>query len=147
MVNENADLKKRLEKLEALRLDLIKNQLVKKVQTINGTLFVGEIVEVSNPEALKRLCFDLKKEFSSHEGGEPAYMVVLATNADGKAHVIVMLDEKSSLKKNLEAPKIINEYIAPLIKGGGGGQKTLATAGGQDVSKLNNVIEKVKSLL
>ncbi len=49
--------------------------------------------------------------------------------------------------KNLEAPKIIKEYIAPLIKGGGGGQKTLATAGGQDASKLNEVIEKVKSLL
>ena len=99
VVNENADLKKRLEKLEALRLDLIRNELVKKVQTINGTLFVGEIVEVSNPDALKKLCFDLKKEFSSPKGGEPAYFVVLATNVDGKAHVIVMLDEKSSLKK------------------------------------------------
>jgi alanyl-tRNA synthetase len=34
-----------------------------------------------------------------------------------------------------------------LIKGGGGGQKTLATAGGQDTSNLHQVIEKVKSLL
>ena len=32
-------------------------------------------------------------------------------------------------------------------KGGGGGQKNLATAGGQDVSNLKAVIEKVKSLL
>ena len=43
--------------------------------------------------------------------------------------------------------KIIKEYIAPLIKGGGGGQRTLATAGGQDASNLSQVIEKVKSLL
>ena len=34
-----------------------------------------------------------------------------------------------------------------LIKGGGGVQKTLATAGGQDASNLSLVIEKVKSLL
>jgi alanyl-tRNA synthetase len=34
-----------------------------------------------------------------------------------------------------------------LIKGGGGGQKTLATAGGQDASNLQQVIEKVKGLL
>jgi alanyl-tRNA synthetase len=37
--------------------------------------------------------------------------------------------------------------VAGLIKGGGGGQKNLATAGGQDVSNLQQVIEKVKSLL
>jgi len=43
--------------------------------------------------------------------------------------------------------KIIKEKIAPLIKGGGGGQKTLATAGGQDASNLPQVIEKVKELL
>ena len=58
-----------------------------------------------------------------------------------------MLDDNVAASKNLDAPKIIKEYIAPLIKGGGGGQKTLATAGGQDASKLNEVIEKVKSLL
>ena len=48
--------------------------------------------------------------------------------------------------KNLEAPKIIKEHIAPIIKGGGGGQRTLATAGGQDASNLLQVIAKVKSL-
>jgi alanyl-tRNA synthetase len=39
------------------------------------------------------------------------------------------------------------EHIAPLIKGGDGGQKTLATAGGQNAGNLKEVIEKVKSLL
>jgi alanyl-tRNA synthetase len=58
-----------------------------------------------------------------------------------------MLDEGLAAARNLEAPKIIKEYIAPLIKGGGGGQKTLATAGGQDASNLPQVIEKVKALL
>ncbi|MCW3113626.1 MAG: alaS, partial [Segetibacter sp.] len=63
-----------------------------------------------------------------------------------KAHVAIMLDEQVAASKNLEAPKIIKEYVAPLIKGGGGGQKTLATAGGQDADNLQQVIEKVKSL-
>jgi alanyl-tRNA synthetase len=34
-----------------------------------------------------------------------------------------------------------------LIKGGGGGQKTLATAGGQDASNLSQVIDQVKQSL
>jgi alanyl-tRNA synthetase len=58
-----------------------------------------------------------------------------------------MLDETLATQKNLEAPKIIKEQVAPLIKGGGGGQKTLATAGGQDASNLKTVIERVKDLL
>jgi alanyl-tRNA synthetase len=47
----------------------------------------------------------------------------------------------------LDAGKMIKEIVAPLIKGGGGGQKNLATAAGQDASNLEKVIEKVKGLL
>ena len=49
--------------------------------------------------------------------------------------------------KNLDAGKIIKETVSPLIKGGGGGQKTLATAGGQDAGNFKELIEKVKSLI
>ncbi len=58
-----------------------------------------------------------------------------------------MIDDVIASSKNLDATQINKEHILPLIKGGGGGQKTLATAGGQDASHLNEVIEKVKSLL
>jgi alanyl-tRNA synthetase len=140
LVSENAELKKKLEKIEAKQLVSLKEELLKKTEIINGVLFIGDIVEVSNPEALKKLCFDLKASIQN-------YVVVLAANIDGKAHVAVLLDEKIAAEKNLEAPKIIKDEIAPLIKGGGGGQKTLATAGGQDASNLKFVIEKVKGLL
>jgi alanyl-tRNA synthetase len=57
------------------------------------------------------------------------------------------MDEKIADARKLEAPKLIKEDIALLIKGGGGGQKYFATAGGQDTSKLQEVIEKVKDLI
>lgn len=149
LVNENALSKKKLEKWEARQLEILKNELLKKAVQLNGTTFIGEIVEAGSAEALKKLCFDLKNEFtSSTRGGkEGGYAVVLASNIEGKAQVAILLDEKLAASKNLDAPKIIKEHIAPLINGGGGGQKTLATAGGQDVSNLQKVIEKVKSLL
>lgn len=147
LVTENAGLKKQLEKMESRQLDILRKELINKAQTIDGTLFVGDIVEVNNPESLKKLCFDIKKQLTSSQDGEPFYLVVLAANIEGKAHVAVMMDEKSVIKKNTGAPDIIKEHIAPLIKGGGGGQKTLATAGGQDTSKLKQVIEKVKALV
>ncbi|MFZ1534653.1 MAG: DHHA1 domain-containing protein, partial [Chitinophagaceae bacterium] len=61
--------------------------------------------------------------------------------------VAVGISDTVVAAKNLDAGKIIKEHIAPLIKGGGGGQKTLATAGGQDSSNLKQVIDAVKKLL
>ena len=58
-----------------------------------------------------------------------------------------MIDDNIALSKKLDATKIIKEYIAPLIKGGGGGQKTFATAGGPVSANLTEVIEQVKQLL
>jgi alanyl-tRNA synthetase len=137
---DNAELKKKLESLETKQLGAMKAGLLPKVEKINGVNFLGALVEVSNADALKKLCFDLKNDLPDH-------VVVLTANIDGKPAVAVMIDEQTSASKKLEAPKIIKEHIAPLIKGGGGGQKTLATAGGQDASNLPQVIEKVKSLL
>jgi len=137
LVMENAEQKKKLEKAEARQLAELRAQLLGKAQAVNGTQFIGEIVEVDSADALKKLCFDLKG------GLTPPYVVVLAANVDGKAAVAVLTDEQLGLL----APAIIKEQVAPLIKGGGGGQKTLATAGGQDASHLPDVINKVKGLL
>ena len=71
----------------------------------------------------------------------------LASAINNKAHVAIMIDENIATFKNLDAQKIIKETIAPLIKGGGGGQKTLATAGGSDIANLPAIVEKIRQLL
>jgi alanyl-tRNA synthetase len=138
--NENAELKKHLEMMEARQLVGIRNELLQKDEVINGVNFIGDIVEVSNADALKKLCHDLKNHIRDH-------VAVLCVNIGGKPYVAVSVTETVAAAKNLDAGKIIKEHIAPLIKGGGGGQKTLATAGGQDAANLSQVINKVKSLL
>jgi alanyl-tRNA synthetase len=140
VLQENAELRKKIESFEAKQLQLTYKELLGKATTINGISFVGEVVEAGSADALKKLCFELKKDLTN-------YLVVLAANVEGKAQVAVLIDETLFASKGLEAPKIIKEQIAPLIKGGGGGQKTLATAGGQDASNLPAVIEKVKGLI
>ncbi len=137
---ENAELKKHLDSMEARQLVGIRNELLQKDEIINGVNFIGDIIEVSNPEALKKLCFDLKNHLRDH-------VAVLCVNIGGKPFVAVGISDTVVAAKNLDAGKIIKEHIAPLIKGGGGGQKTLATAGGQDSSNLKQVIDAVKKLL
>jgi alanyl-tRNA synthetase len=137
---ENAELRKKLEGLEARQLVAIRNELLQKDEIINGITFIADIIEVSNADALKKICFDLKNNLND-------YVAVLCANIGGKPFVAVGISDTVAAAKNLDAGKIIKEHIAPLIKGGGGGQKTLATAGGQDAGNLKEVIEKVRGLL
>jgi alanyl-tRNA synthetase len=137
---DNSDLKKKLEHLENRILVGVRNELLHKDEIINGVTFVGDIVEVGNADALKKLCFDMKNHLNDH-------VVVLCANIGGKPFVAVGIADTVAAARSLDAGKIIKDHIAPLIKGGGGGQKTLATAGGQDASRLQEVINKVKSLL
>ena len=139
LITENNDLKKQLDKLETKQLLSIKNDLLKKVEKVNGVNFIGQIIDAPNADALKKICFILKSELEN-------YVIVLAADIDNKAGVAIMLDENIISSKNMDASKIIKD-VAPLVKGGGGGQKTLATAGGQDASRLNEVIEKIRSLV
>ncbi len=137
---ENAELKKQVDAMEARQLVVIRNELLQKDEIINGINFVGDIVEVSNPDALKKLCFDLKNHLRDH-------VTVLCVNMGGKPFVAIGISETVVVARNLDAGKIIKEQVAPLIKGGGGGQKTLATAGGQEAGNLKQVIDAVRNLL
>jgi alanyl-tRNA synthetase len=140
LLSEKEKLNKEVNYLESQILHTVNEQISKNAVLVNGVNFVGEIVSVSNADAFKKLASLLKDNVKN-------FVIVLAADIDGKANVVIAIDEDIVASKKLDAAKIIKEHIAPLIKGGGGGQKTLASAGGQDVSKLNEVIEKVKSLL
>jgi len=137
---ENTELRKKIESFEAKQLLVIRKELAKTAVSVNDTSFIGSNVEVNSAESLKKLANDL---LADGDG----LVVVLTANIGGKASVAIAIDEKVHQNKGLEAQKIIKEIVAPLIKGGGGGQKLLATAGGQDVDQLSVVIEKVKGLL
>jgi len=140
LVDEKTALERKVERLEKRLLDETKKELLTKVSDVNGINFIGEIVEASSVDALKKLCFELKASLTN-------YVVVLAANIAGKPAVAILLDDKLAADKNLDAGKIIKQNIAPIIKGGGGGQKTLATAGGQDASNLDKVTATVRDLL
>ena len=90
-----------------------------------------------NADALKKLCTDLKNHLHDH-------VIVLCANIGGKAHVAISISDTVVAAKNLDAAKMIKEKVSGLIKGGGGGQKNLATAGGQNVSSFQEIIDSIK---
>ncbi len=138
--NENTDLKQSLERLENRVLDGIGKELLQQKENIGETNFIGGIVDVPRADALKKLCADLKNKLTNQ-------VIILSANIDGKPYAALCIDEKLVKEKDLDAGKIIKQQVAPVIKGGGGGQKTLATAGGQDPGNLQKVIDTVRNLL
>jgi len=140
LVAERDELHKQVNQMELELLGTVKEQLNENFILINGVHFVGQLVQVSNVGALKKLATLV---LNNHEN----YLIILCAQINGKANVVVAVDEKFIASKNTDAVKIIKEQVSPLIKGGGGGQKTLASAGGQDASTLEEVIQRVKNLL
>jgi alanyl-tRNA synthetase len=59
----------------------------------------------------------------------------------------VGLADPLAAEKAMDAVNIVKTCIASHIKGGGGGQKTLATAGGQDISGMERAIQEVRAIL
>ncbi len=146
IIQEKQELDKKIESLETKQLVVIKDTLVKERESFTlpnqaNAYFIGKEITVSNADHLKKICFDLKADLGEN------YLVVLCANIAGKAAVCILLSDSMVTEKGLEAPKMIKEIATPLIKGGGGGQKTLATAGGQDASNLGELIKQVKGLL
>ncbi|MGX5818400.1 alanine--tRNA ligase [Chitinophaga lutea] len=135
---EKAALEKQLAAIELKQVQQQAATLPQRAINLNGTQFLGAIIDGSD---VKQLAIALKDHLQA------PYLAVLAAKADGKAQVAVLLSDDLAKDKGLNAQKIIKEQVAPLIKGGGGGQPTLASAGGQDASQLDVVIEKVKGLL
>jgi alanyl-tRNA synthetase len=132
------ELSKKLESQEALLVNELTTQYSSQFESINGIAFLGKEIALSSTDNLKKLAVALGLSQNNH-------CIILVATIEGKASVALSISE--SLSASLPATQLIKEKIAPLIKGGGGGQKTLATAGGQDASQLNKVIEVVKQSL
>ena len=140
LIEDKAALEKKIEAYEAKEIAALAKSLAANAETINGISFVGAKVAAGNADALKKAALDQKVYLDK-------FVAVLVAEIGGKASVAIAMDEATANEKGLDAGKMIKQHIAPLIKGGGGGQKLLANAGGQDVSQLEQVIAVVKGLL
>jgi alanyl-tRNA synthetase len=136
---ETTSLRKKLEAMESRQLTAMADGLASQAETVNGLSFAGIAVEVSSADALRKLAGDLLRKLNDG-------VVVLTSNINEKASVAIALSDAAQAK-GLDAVKLIKEQVAPLIKGGGGGQKSLATAGGQEVGKLAEVVAGIKAQL
>ena len=137
LLAENAEYKKIAEEFAKTQaVQLAENLLsdIKETERIK----VIKIEKVSNPETLKNAAFILQKENKN-------LALAAAYEFDGKPQLMLMYSN-DLVEKGKNAGKDIRE-AAKLILGGGGGQPSLATAGGKNSEGLKDALKTLIDLI
>jgi len=119
---ENKKLKKQIEGFQAARAGDLKSELIKNKKEVNGLSVIAESVKLSDAKALKTMVFNMAKELDRS-------IVFIANNNDGKVQLMLKINDQLVDEKGLDAASAIKD-LARHVRGGGGGQKYFATAGG-----------------
>ncbi len=138
--DELSSLKRQLEGAEARLLGYVSNELFHQFESVNKIQFLGAAVDVSSVDALKKLCNELR---STHDNA----FVAIGAVIEGKPAIALGIADALQKSSGFDANAMIKNEVAKYIKGGGGGQKTLAVAGGQDPAALMSAIDAVKKAL
>lgn len=138
LLDENNKLKHQIEQMKAEKARELFSELLAGADNINSIKFIAHNLEI-DPAVAKDLAFKLI-------AAENNLVVVLGTDYEKKPGLTVAVSEQLSADGKYNAVAIIKE-LAKEIKGGGGGQPHIATAGGKDLNGLTNIPEKAKALI
>lgn len=126
-------LKKEVEQFQQEMIQNLAHKLTQTIiveQGINVISYYGSVP----PEILKQTAYKIKNHTQD-------LLVVMGTTHGEKPNLIVAVSD-DLVTKGINASQLVRE-ASPLIQGGGGGQPTLATAGGKNIEGLEAAIAKV----
>jgi len=131
-------LKKKNSELERKLLIVDVDSYFKNEKTFSGhALFVNR-VEVANIDQLKALGDKVREKMKS------GIAVFGAVIKDTPQVLCVVTDDL--VKEGIKAGNIVR-ILGKALGGGGGGKPHMATAGGKDVEKLDEILEQIETLL
>ena len=134
-------LKEANKEIEKLEHDMAKDQisgLMDSVKNKNGINYVIKKFDGVDVNTLRDLADEVRNKVGS-------VVVLFATVNEGKLNFICAVS-KDLVEKKIAAGKLIKE-IAKVAGGGGGGRPDMATAGGKDIAKAEEALNKLSDLL
>jgi alanyl-tRNA synthetase len=138
MENANKLLKKEKELQNKIKIQSIKDDLIKNITNQNDiNNFIGELDLDS--KSIKELCFMLSDKFEN-------LFLILISKSEEKVFISCFISKNLIEEKELNASKIIRE-LSPLINGSGGGQPFFATGGGTNKNGIEQVITESKKII
>ena len=133
LISENSDAKKKIEEYAKEKAAAFAKVISENAEEINGIKIVRFTREV-DPSMLREAATILQKEVEN-------FALAAAFSNDGKPQLALMYSN-DLVAAGHNAAKDIRE-AAKFIQGGGGGQPTLATAGGRNIDGLQAALDKM----
>jgi len=130
--------KKEVEQLLKEKAQQTENNLVSKIEEINGINFLAEQVDL-DAGSIKTLAFGLEKKFDN--------LCALFASSNGPKTTLTIVISKNLVEtKELNAGTMVRT-LGKHIQGGGGGQAHFATAGGKNKAGIPEAISEFKTLV
>ena len=139
LLDDKRVLEKQVEVFLKEKAKMIRTELSKKATSVNGMNFIAEKIELNSADAIKELAYQLKEQIDS-------LFLVIGAEVNGKASLTLLLSDNLVKEKNMDAGKIIRE-LAKEIQGGGGGQPSFATSGGNNPAGIQKALDKAKEFV
>ncbi|WP_085536979.1 alanine--tRNA ligase [Massilibacteroides vaginae] len=133
-IEENADMKNRLEQFVKEKTKLLKEELLARAENKNGILTV-QYIGPGKPDMGKDIAFQLKGEVND------SFAFVGGFIEESKCTLMVMLSD-DLVADGLNASQLVKD-AAKHIQGGGGGQPHFATAGGKNIDGLTIAVNEI----
>ena len=138
VIEQQHSLQKELENIQKQQALQIADSLLAGAETISDVKFIASKTKLDINQA-KSLAQNLRSSGTN-------ILVVLSTQSAGKVNLVVAISDELIAAKGLNAGKII-KGISSHIRGGGGGQPFLATAGGKDASGIDAAFNAAKAII
>ena len=138
LLSRNTALEKEVEQAAKERVAALSKDILNDARAVNGARLLAKEVDL-DAQGMKDLAFRLKD-------ANPDLLMVLGGRHDGKALLTVLVGQQLIDERGLKATDVVKQ-LASEIKGGGGGQPFLATAGGKDPDGIPRALAKAAALL
>jgi alanyl-tRNA synthetase len=135
---ENAALRDTIEKMQLAAAATARTELASRSETAGDCRIYQGILEKTPADSLKNIAHQIRQT-------DDTGIIVIGSENDGKAALVIGLGEKAAVSTGLNAVEMIKS-VSSLINGGGGGQPFLATAGGKRPEGLPDAVASAVAL-
>ena len=138
LIEDNNQLKSELDTFQKEKISSLYDSLQSQIKAENEVDVLSLNTSNLPADGVKDLAFRFR-------ASNPRICFIGYGENEGKVNLTLMLGEEI-VEKGKDASKIIRE-VSKEIKGGGGGQKHFATAGGKDASGLEKAVGLIKEII
>jgi alanyl-tRNA synthetase len=138
LIEDNNQLKSELDAFQKEKISSLYDSLQSQIKAENEVDVLSLNTSNLPADGVKDLAFRFR-------ASNPRICFIGYGENEGKVNLTLMLGEEI-VEKGKDASKIIRE-VSKEIKGGGGGQKHFATAGGKDASGLEKAVGLIKEII